>query len=257
MLSEHTKGYVEREWDWWQEGRQQKERAQRWAVLREWYNGAPQSEEPADDDAVAQAALDDHELWLKAERQRRVDLAAKRYDRDRELLRLTLLRAEADGAFFAHVLEAPASPAQHKTAERRVAERSAAAKELLGKLGDSDDVVDSNGYFPADRRSTALNSHMTYWRHPALRELDRLKQRKRFKALMAMRRPDTAAMCSECEAPAQWNEYDLSLCLFRSDPPAGSTAAQIDALCRDGGADVRRARRAPMGWKVCPARLQR
>jgi hypothetical protein len=147
ILSGFTKGLVEREWDWWQEGRQQKESAQRWAVLREWDNGAPQPEEPADDDALAEAALDDHELWLEAERQRRADLAAKRYDKDRELLRLTLLRAEADGAFFAHVLEAPASRAQQETAERRVAERSAAAKELRGKLGgDPDDVVDSNGY---------------------------------------------------------------------------------------------------------------
>jgi hypothetical protein len=45
-------------------------------------------------------------------RDHRADLAAKRYQKERELLRLTLLRVEADAAFFAHVLAAPASRAQ-------------------------------------------------------------------------------------------------------------------------------------------------
>lgn len=71
---------------------------------------------------------------------------------------------------------------------------------------------------------------MTFWRHPMLRELNRTKQRRRFKTLLAMRAPASANMCSECEAPSQWHEYALSLCLFRPDPPAGSTAERLANL---------------------------
>lgn len=41
-----------------------------------------------------------------------------------------MMRAEANAAFFAHVLERPASPAQQDQAERRTAERRAAAQEM-------------------------------------------------------------------------------------------------------------------------------
>jgi hypothetical protein len=52
--------------------------------------------------------------------------------------------------------------------------------------------------------------------------------------------PDPATMCSECQAPSEWHEYDLSLQLFRSPPPSGSTAEKL-------------ARLLPGWWERCPA----
>lgn len=239
-LAELTKGHVEREWDWWQDGRREQEHDRQWAVLSEWNNRASEPEERVDPDAAVKAYLDECDRRFEAERQRRADLAAELYSKDREDLRLALMRAEADAAFFAHVVEAPASRAQQHAAERRIAERQAAAQELRGKLGDPEEVIDRSGHFPAERRGMALSSHMTFWRHPMLRELHSSKQRKRFNALLAMRPPEPSGMCSECEAPSQWHEYALSLCLFRPDPPPGSTAAAIADLM-------------PGWWRRCSA----
>src|SRR5215218_10177037 len=66
------------------------------------------------------------------------------------------------------------------------------------------------------------------------------QQRKRFNALLAMRPIEPAAMCSECQAPTQWHEYAISLCLFRSDPEPGSGAEHI-------------ARLMPGWWQRCVA----
>lgn len=52
--------------------------------------------------------------------------------------------------------------------------------------------------------------------------------------------PDPAAMCSECQAPSEWHEYDLSLRLFQPQPPAGSQAETL-------------ARLTPGWWERCPA----
>lgn len=224
------KGHVEREWDWWQDGRREQEHDRQWAVLGEWDNGARERAELAGSDSSIEAYLEDLDRRAEATRQRRVDLAAEQYDMERASRRLQMMRAEADAAFFAHVLEAPASPAQQEKAEHRLAEQRAAAQEMRGKLGDPEEVIDCYGYTPAERRSTNLSSHMTFWRHRALRELHSSKQGKRFKVLLAMRPPAPTDMCSECEAPAQWHEYALSLCLFRSAPAPGSTAEKIASL---------------------------
>src|SRR6266545_1404623 len=82
------------------------------------------------------------------------------YDEDRENLRLRLLRTESDAAFFAHVLEAPASSAQREDAERRLGERRAAADESRRQLGNPEQVIDRGGYLPAERREMNLRSHM-------------------------------------------------------------------------------------------------
>jgi hypothetical protein len=111
-----------------------------------------------------------------------------------------------------------------------MAKHRAAAEEVRNKLGDPEEVIDRDGFYPAQRRGVNLSSHMTFWRHPMLRELHNSKQRKRFKALLVMRPIPPIGMCSECQAPAQWHEYGLSLCLFRGAPTPGSIAAQIAAL---------------------------
>jgi hypothetical protein len=229
-LTELTKHHVEREWDWWQDGRREQEHDRQWAILHEWDNGAVGPDDGGDPEAAAQAVLDDVDRRVKAERDRRAALAAEQYDKERECLRLSLLRTEADAAFFAHVAKAPASPAQQDAAERRLAERQEEAKQLRSSLGDPDQIIDATGHYPDERREMNLSSHMTFWRHPALRKLHDSKQRRRFNALLAMRPPATEAMCSECEAPSQWHEYALSLCLFRPAPPADSTAARLAAL---------------------------
>ncbi len=207
-------GDVSRQWNWWQEGRRDQEHDRLWQILREWDNGAPKREDTKEEDeALGQAELDKVDKSLEADRERRADLVARLYDEDRENLRLRLLRTESDAAFFAHVLEAPASSAQREDAERRLGERRAAADESRRQLGNPEQVIDRGGYLPAERREMNLRSHMDYWRHPRLREWAKT-QRRRFNALLAMPMPDLAAMCSECEAPAEWHEYDLSLRLF-------------------------------------------
>jgi hypothetical protein len=109
-------------------------------------------------------------------------------------------------------------------------EQQASARKLRDLLGDPEEIMDRDGFYPAERRAMNLDSHMTFWRHPVLRELHDGKQRKRFAALLAMQPVDPAAMCSECLAPALWHEYGLSLCLFRPAPAPDTTAAKIAAL---------------------------
>ncbi|GEM_PF-6620424 len=229
-LTELTKHHVEREWDWWQKGRREQEHERHWAVLNEWSNGAPEPDDGGDPGAATKAYLDEMDRRTEAEREGRARLAAETYDKERGTLRLDLLRTDADAAFFAHVLKAPASSAQRDNAEHRMAERRDAANQRRSKLGDPEQIVDSSGYRPAERREMNLSSHMSVWRHPLLGELHNTKQRKRFNALLAMRPPEPGAMCSECQAPSQWHEYALSLRLFRPGPPADSTAAKIAAL---------------------------
>jgi hypothetical protein len=70
------------------------------------------------------------------------------------------------------------------------------------QLGDPEDVVDRDGFFPAQRREMNLSSHMSFWRHPMLRGLHESKQRKRFNALLAMRPVDSAASRAFANSPA-------------------------------------------------------
>lgn len=228
----------EAEWSWWEEGRRDMEHDRHWRVLRSWDNGAPKST-PEEAEASAQAQLDELDLKLEQDRARRAELVADSYDEDRESARLRLLRARSDAAFFGHVLAVQASAAQRDDAERRLGEARATADMLQRELGDPDQVIDRQGYLPAERRALNLSSHRDYWRHPRLREWAKT-DRRRFTALLKMPMPDPAAMCSECQAPSQWHEYDLSLRLFQPRPSAGSQAETL-------------ARLMPGWWERCPA----
>lgn len=231
---------VSHQWNWWQEGRRDQEHDRLWEVLGEWENSADRREHTEVElEAFAQAELDKVDKRLEEDRQRRTDLVAQSYDKDRENLQLTLLRAESDAAFFAHVLEAPASPAQRQDAERRMADRRSTVDELRRQLGDPEQVIDRHGHLPAERREMHLREHMDHWRHPLLRKLA-TKDRRRFNVLLKMPTPDPTAMCSECQAPAEWHEYDISLQLFQPPPPAGSQAETLSRLM-------------PGWWERCPA----
>jgi hypothetical protein len=229
-LEKLGKGIVEQEWDWWQEGRRDREHKRQMEVLREWENGAVESTEDVDAKASAKAYMEDFDRRCEAKRQQREALVAERYDQQREGLRRTMLRAEADAAFFGHVLKQPASSAQAEKAEQHRNKHLAAVAQMRETLGDPEDVIDRHGFYPADRRRMNLSSHMNFWRHRALRELHSGKQRKRFNVLLAMRPPEPDTMCSECEAPSMWHEFDISLCLFKGAPKPGSTAERIAAL---------------------------
>jgi hypothetical protein len=238
-LADLGKNHIEREWDWWEDGRRDKEYDRQWAVFAEWENGA---KDPAgfDPEAASKAYMEDFHRRMEEQRRAREVLAAERHDKERESLRLQMLAAEANAAFFGHVLEKPATAAQRDKAEQRMEQSRTTAAAMREQLGDPEDVVDRRGFFPADRRRMNLDSHMSVWRHPMLRGLHESKQRKRFNALLAMRAPEPAAMCSECQAPSQWHEYVISLCLFRGTPEPGSTAETI-------------ARLMPGWWKRCYA----
>lgn len=219
---------ISRRWNWWQEGREEQEREALWAIVSEWDNGAPAAT-CEDDEAFLQEWNAEWERKRQAEAQRRADIIAASYDEDRVALRLRILRTEADQAFFAHVLEAPATPGQREAAERRVADSLSQATKLRRDLGDPEEVVDGRGYLPAERRERSISSHMQFWRYPSLRKLA-TTDRRRFTALLRMPMPEPGAMCSECEAPAEWHGYCLSLCLFRAPPPAGSAAEATASL---------------------------
>lgn len=176
---------------------------------------------------------------LEQDRARRAELVADSYDEDRETTRLRMLRAGGDAAFFGHVLASPASAAQRDDAERRLGEAHTTADTLQRELVDPEEVIDRHGYRPAERRSLNLSSHRDFWRHRCLREWSKT-DRRRFNALLKMPMPAPAAMCSECETPSEWHEYDLSLRLFQPRPPAGSQAETL-------------ARLLPGWWERCPA----
>ncbi len=139
------------------------------------------------------------------------------------------MRTESDAAFFGHVLEKPANAGQREDAERRLAGARSAAEEMRLQLGDPERVIDKKGYLPAERRAMNLDAHMRYFRHRMLREWATTNKR-RFNALLKMPMPDPSAMCSECEAPAQWHEYDISLRLFHPRPAPGSRAETLNQL---------------------------
>lgn len=228
----------ERRWNWWQEGREQQEHDRVMKVLHEWDNGAPPST-AEEAEAFAQAQLDQVDKDLAEDRQRRADLVARTYDKDKEVGRLRLLRAEADAAFFGHVARAPKNKAQQVAAEDRAAQSKAEASKLRDELDDPERIIDRNGYVPAEKREMNLSSHVTFWRYPVLRDPAK-RDRRRFNAVFAMPPVRAEDMCSECQAPAEWHEYDLSLQLFQPPPPSGSQAETI-------------ARLMPGWWEGCPA----
>jgi hypothetical protein len=199
-----------------------------WPILSEWDNGAPKRS-PAESEAYM-AALDAEFDERQAEdERRRASLVARDYDKDRARQRLELLQEEASAAFFRHVLATPATAAQAAAAEQRIIKADGVVAKLRDQLGDPDLIIDDKGYLPAERRERHLREHMLFWRHPVLRAWSG-KQQKRFRALLRMPRPEPAAMCSECQAPREWHEYTLSLCLFRARPEPGSPAERIEGI---------------------------
>ncbi|GAA4561022.1 hypothetical protein [Pseudonocardia xishanensis] len=231
-------GDVPRRWNWWEEGRQRREHDRHMAVLEEWDNGAEELP-PDESEARMKAWSDDFDKRYEEERRRRAQLAADTYDEERASQRLQYLRDTADAAFFGHVLRKPANAAQRDGAARREAEARASAAELLHTIGDPEQVIDKRGYLPSERRATNLGAHTDYWRHRLLREWS-TKDRRQFNALLKMPPPSPDDMCSECEAPAEWHEYDISVRLFHPPPAPGSQAEKIAQLM-------------PGWWERCPA----
>lgn len=228
---------VSRQWNWWQEGRRDQEHDRIWQIINKWDNGAPVREYTEEEaDALGQAELDKVSKSLEEDQRRRAAFVAQSYDQDRESLRLRLLRMEYDAAFFAHVLAAPASQAQRENAERRAPGGRGRAAPPARRPGAGHRPQQ---LLPAERRATNLQLHSELLAAPPLPEWAK-NDRRRFNALLAMPMPDPATMCSECEAPTEWHEYDLSLRLFHPPPARGSTAAEL-------------ARLLPGWWERCPA----
>jgi hypothetical protein len=138
-----------------------------------------------------------------------------------------------------HILARPASAAQQDRAQELLAATEQETAELEAQIGDPDAIPDKYGDLPAERRERHLDEHMTFFRHPLLREWSSGQQR-RFRPLLAMPAPQAADMCSECQAPADWHTYALSLRLWPGTPEPGSTAAKLAALL-------------PGWWERCPA----
>ncbi|WP_147268322.1 hypothetical protein [Spongiactinospora rosea] len=215
---------VSRQWNWWQEGRERRERERLHRILEQWDHAAPPpggylSKEELDAEFAAKRAQ------REEERQRR----AASYDEERAMIRLSLLRAEATAGFMCNALAIPGSRAWQPKAEelRRASEREAAA--LKEKLGDPNAVVDQAGDLPQTRRERHLYEHMAFFRHPLLQEWSS-SQRKRFHKLLAMPPPRPSDMCAECQAPADWHTYGFSLSLWQGKPASGSTAEVLGRL---------------------------
>jgi nitroreductase len=155
------------------------------------------------------------------------------------MARLKLLSTQADAGFMRHVLDNPASNAQRDKATEFLAVAGQEIKALEAQVGDPDAIPDKHGDLPAARRGYNLDSHMRLFRHETLRTWSK-GQRPRFRQLLAMPVPQPADMCAECQAPADWHTYGVSLRLFQPKPEPGSQAETI-------------ARLMPGWWERCPA----
>lgn len=226
-------------WNWWREGQAKDERKRIEQVVFGWENGAPSST-PEEAEAFADNYVKEVNADIARDRRNRQRRAARQYDAAREANRLRVLRLESDAAFFTHVAAKPISPEQRETAEGRAAAARTEVSALRDVIGrDLERVVDVHGFTPAERREHHLRSHIDYWRHPLLREWY-ATDRRRFKALVSMPPLSPEDMCSECEAPAAWHDYDISIRLFHPAPEPGSRAEALSRLM-------------PGWWERCPA----
>jgi hypothetical protein len=216
-------GRIAREWNLWQEGLQAREHGQMIDVIRQWEHAAPPPGGYLSEQEVRQ----------------RLDASQARRDQERAAGRVRMLSAQATAGFMRNVLAKPASEAQASKASKLLAAAEQEAATLTGQIGDPDAVTDERGDLPPARRERHLNDHMTFFRHPTLREWSS-GQRSKFRQLLAMPPPQPADMCSECQAPASWHCYALSLCLWRGRPEPGSRAETS-------------ARLMPGWWERCPA----
>jgi hypothetical protein len=226
-------------WTWWREGQPKQERKRIEQLVFGWENGAPSST-PEEAEAFAANYMKDVNADIARDRRNRQRRAARHYDTEREMNRLRVLRLESDAAFFTHVTARPISPEQRGVAEGRAATALTEASSLREALGrDLERVIDVHGLTPPERREHHLRSHIEYWRHPLLREWSTTDKR-RFKALLSMPPLSPEDMCSECEAPDAWHDYDISIRLFH---PAPERDSHSEAL----------ARLMPGWWERCPA----
>jgi hypothetical protein len=205
--------------------------AREWSL---WREGGPRRE-----DDRRHEELEARFEARRAETKRQREMRAAEYDHDRAMARLKLLSALADAGFMRHVLENPASDAQRDKATEFLAVAEQEVKALKAQVGDPDAIPDEHGDLPAARRGYNLDSHMRVFRHEALRAWSK-GQRPRFRQLLAMPASQPAGMCSECQAPADWHTYGVSLGLFQPKPEPGSQAETI-------------ARLMPGWWERCPA----
>lgn len=230
---------VSASWNWWREGQAKQERHRIEQIVFGWDNGAPPSTEEEGEAFAANymKELDANLARTRGNRQRR---ATRQHDPERANCRLQVLRLESDAAFLTHVASKPKTLAQKTVAQQRALsalEKAVGLRETIGR--DLERIIDVHGFTPAERREHHLRSHLDYWRHPRLRDWSRSDNR-RFNALLAMPPLTPADMCSECQAPAAWHDYDISLRLFHPAPHAGSQAEAI-------------ARTMPGWWERCPA----
>jgi hypothetical protein len=225
---------IAREWSLWREGEPRREDDRRHRVLFQWEHADPP---PGPYLTAGELEARYEARWAETKRQREMRAAA--YDRDRAMARLKLLSAQADAGFMRHVLENPASDAQRDKATEFLAVAGQEIKALEAQVGDPDAIPDEHGDLPAARRGYNLDSHMRLFRHETLRTWSK-GQRPRFRQLLAMPVPPPADMCPECQAPADWHTYGVSLRLFQLKPEPGSQAETI-------------ARLMPGWWERCPA----
>ncbi len=155
-------GRIIREWDWWQEGRQEQEHDLIRNVISQWDHATPPPGGYLTEEQL-EGMLDAGHAERETERRTQ----AARYDRDKAMARLRLLRGEATAGFMRHVLAAPASDAQQAKAEEFLATSEQEAATLTEQVGDPDAVTDKHGDLPPARRERHLSEHMTFFRHPA------------------------------------------------------------------------------------------
>lgn len=226
-------------WNWWREGQAQQEADRVHEIITDWENGAPQKT-PAQAEAFAKDYMARFDADFKREQRNRAQRARRSYNAERERIRLEMLRLESDAAFFGHVARSAVSSEQQAAAEQRAAAAREVAANKRSELGmDPERVIDALGYTPAERREFHQRSHMDHWRHQRLRDWASTDKR-RFSALLAMPCPRVEDMCSECEAPTSWHDFDISLRLFHPRPEPGSKAEAFERFM-------------PGWWDRCPA----
>jgi len=225
---------IAREWSLWREGEPRREDDRLHGVLFQWEHADPP---PGLYLTAGELEARFEARWAETQRQREARAAG--YDRDRAMARLKLLSAQADAGFMRHVLANPASDAQRGKATEFLAIAEREIKALEVQVGDPDAIPDEHGDLPAARRGYNLDSHMRLFRREALRAWSK-GQRPRFRELLTIPVLQPADMCPECQAPADWHTYGVSLRLFQPKPESGSQAQTI-------------ARLMPGWWERCPA----
>lgn len=226
-----TTDWHQRQWNWWREGQIEAEEGKARSALHEWDHAEPPpgGYQYGGSTEEAVAAMEAEWDAQQAERERARLERQEGFDEERWNARITMLQNQADAGFMRHVLTHPATAAQRAKAEEKLAKHEQGAARLAAQVGDPDEVADRHGDLPPDRRTWHLSGLMTF-RHVLLRELDESGQRRRFRTVLAMPLPDAAYMCPECEAPAAWHTWDVSLCLYRGKPEPGSQAETIARL---------------------------